>query len=255
MPSSEGIPFPPSDRFPGNLNAITISAKATPITNPRFLARANKLEAKPTFSRGKEPMMALLLAGLKSPIPMPRRICLHKISKSFAPVCKKVKEKTAREVRAKPVVAGILTPIRSEILPPKGAITITVRETGKMRIPTFEGEYSKIFWRKKGMTKLCAPFIQKEKKPAPREEVKSRLLKKLRSTNGDGDRSSTRINRLEQIIIMRKSHAHRRGSDPRPIRLREKMREVTKRKSRKAPQKSTRALPMGAVLSRTFEER
>jgi hypothetical protein len=213
MPSSEGIPLATSDKFSGNLNAITISAKATPMTNPRFLARANKLEARPRFSRGKEPMMALLFAGLKSPIPMPRRICLHKISKSFAPVSKKVKEKTAREVRIKPIVAGILTPTRSEILPPKGAITITVRETGKMRIPTFEGEYSNIFWRKKGMTKLWAPFIQKEKKPVAREETKSRLLKKRRSTSGEGDRSSTRMNRPKQII-MRKSHSHRRETDP-----------------------------------------
>jgi hypothetical protein len=213
MPSREGIPLPASDRFLGNLNAMTISAKATPITSPRFLARANKLEAKPTFSRGKEPMMALLFAGLKSPIPIPRRICLHKISKSFAPISKKVKEKTAREVRIKPAVAGILTPTRSEILPPKGAITITVRETGKMRIPTFEGEYFKIFWRKKGMTKLWAPFIQKEKKPATREETKSRLLKKLRSTNGDGNRSSARINRLKQTV-MRKNHTHKGEGDP-----------------------------------------
>jgi hypothetical protein len=89
-----------------------------------------------------------------------------------------VKEKIVREVRIKPRVAGILTPTRSEILPPKGAITITVRETGKTIIPTFDGENSKILWRKKGITKVWAALIQKERRLAPREEIKSRLLKR-----------------------------------------------------------------------------
>jgi len=111
------------------------------------------------------------------------------------------------------MVAGIFTPTRSENLPPKGAITITVRATGKMSIPTLEGENSKILWRKKGMTKVCAALIQKDRKLAPREEMKSRLLKSLRSTNGDGDRSSTMINRLKQRRL-KKSHNHRRGVDP-----------------------------------------
>jgi hypothetical protein len=192
---------------------MTISAKATPITIPKFLERAKKLEARPTFSRGKEPMMALLLAGLKKLIPMPSTICLHKMSKSLEPGFNKVKEKTAKEVRVKPMVAGILTPTRSENLPPKGAMTITVRATGKMSIPTLDGENSKIFWRKKGMTKVWAALIQKERKLAPREEMKSRLLKSLRSTRGEGDRSSTMINRLNQSR-MRKNHTHKRGADP-----------------------------------------
>jgi hypothetical protein len=71
------------------------------------------------------------------------------------------------------MVAGILTPTRSENLPPKGAMTITVRATGKMSIPTLEGENSKIFWRKKGMTKVWAALIQKERKLAPRDEEPS----------------------------------------------------------------------------------
>jgi len=192
---------------------MTISAKATPITIPKFLERAKKLEARPTFSRGKEPMMALLLAGLKRLIPMPRTICLQRMSKSFVPSFKKVNEKTIKEVRAKPMVAGILTPTRSENLPAKGAITIMVRATGKMSIPALDGEYSKIFWRKKGMTKVWAALIQKERKLAPREEMKSRLLKSLRSTKGEGDRSSTMINRLNQNRL-RKSHNHRRGANP-----------------------------------------
>jgi hypothetical protein len=178
MLSREGIPLPVSNWFSGNLKAITISAKTTPITTPRFLARAKKLEAKPTFSLGSEPMMALLLAGLKSPIPMPITTCLHKISYSFAPNFKKLKEKIVSEMMLKPMLAGTLTPIRSEILPPIGAITITVSATGKINIPTFDGENSKIFWRKKGTTKVCAPLIQKEKRLVPREEVKILLLKR-----------------------------------------------------------------------------
>jgi hypothetical protein len=129
----------------GSLKAMTISAKAIPITIPKFLERAKKLEAKPTLSRGKEPMIALLLAGLKRLIPMPRAICLHKMSRLFTSSFKKVKEKTIKEVTIKPTVAGILTPTRSENLPPKGAITITVRATGKISIPTLEGENSRIF--------------------------------------------------------------------------------------------------------------
>jgi hypothetical protein len=82
-----------------------------------------------------------------------------------------------REVMIKPMVAGTLTPIRSDSLPPKGAMTITVRATGKMSMPTLDGGNPKIFWRKKGVTKLWAPFIQKERRLAPREEVKSLLLK------------------------------------------------------------------------------
>src|SRR4030042_3636209 len=197
----------------GSLKAMTISAKAIPITIPKFLERAKKLEARPTFSRGKEPMMALLLAGLKRLIPMPRTICLHKMSRSFAPGFKKVKEKTVKEVMIKPTVAGILTPTRSENLPPKGAITITVRATGKTSIPTLEGKNSRIFWRKKGMTKIWAALIQKEKKLAPREEIKSLLLKKLRSTKGEGERSSTMIKRLRQRRL-KKSHNHRREATP-----------------------------------------
>src|SRR4030043_1343538 len=213
MLSREGPPFALSNGVAGRLKAMTISAKATPITIPKFLERAKKLEARPTFSRDKEPMMALLLAGLKRLIPMPRTTCLHRMSKSLTPGFKKVKEKTVKEVRVNPMVAGILTPTRSENLPPKGAITITVRATGKMSIPTLDGENSKIFWRKKGMTKACAALIQKERRLAPREEMKSRLLKRRRSTKGEGDRSSTAINRLKQKRL-RKSHPHRRGADP-----------------------------------------
>jgi hypothetical protein len=76
------------------------------------------------------------------------------------------------------MVAGILTPTRSEIRPPRGAITITVRATGKIIIPTFEGENSRIFWRKKGTMKAWAAFIQKERRLVPTEEVKSLLLKR-----------------------------------------------------------------------------
>jgi glucose/arabinose dehydrogenase len=192
---------------------MTISAKATPITIPKFLERAKKLEARPTLSRGKEPMMALLLAGLKRLIPMPSTTCLHRMSKSLTPCFKRVKEKTVNEVRVKPMVAGILAPTRSENLPQKGAMTITVRATGKMSMPTLDGENSKIFCRKKGRTKVWAAFIQKERKLVPREETKSRLLNKLRSIKGKGDRSSTMINRLKQSKL-EKSHPHRRGSDP-----------------------------------------
>src|SRR3989304_9321356 len=127
----EGLPFALSSGEIGKLKVMTISAKATPITNPKFLERAKKLEARPTFSRGKEPMMALLLAGLKKLIPMPRTTCLQRMSKSFALGVNKVKEKTTRAVRVKPRVAGILTPTRSENLPPKGAVAMTVRPTGK----------------------------------------------------------------------------------------------------------------------------
>jgi hypothetical protein len=95
-------------------------------------------------------------------------------------------------------------------------MTITVRAIGKTSIPTLEGEKFKIFWRKKGMTKLWAALIQKDRKLAPREEMKSRLLKSLRSTNGKGDRISTMINRLKQNRV-RKSHIHTRGADPCPI--------------------------------------
>src|SRR4030042_1584370 len=169
MLSREGPPFALSNGVTGRLKAMTISAKAMPMTMPKFLDRAKKLEAKPTFSRDKEPMMALLLAGLKRLMPMPRKICLHRMSKSLEPDFKRVKEKTVKEVRVNPMVAGILTPTRSENLPPKGAMTITVRATGKMSIPTLDGENSKIFCRKKGMTKACAALIQKERKLAPRE--------------------------------------------------------------------------------------
>ena len=143
--SREGLPLPAFDVVVVSLKAMIISANATPITKPRFLARAKKLEARPIFSLGKEPMIALLFAGLKSPIPMPKTICLHTMSNSLAPVFRKVNEKTVREVRVRPIVAGILTPTRSENFPPKGAITITVRLTGKISMPTLDGENSKIF--------------------------------------------------------------------------------------------------------------
>jgi hypothetical protein len=213
MLSRERPAFALSNGMTGSLKAITISAKATPITNPKFLERAKKLEATPTFSQGKEPMIALLLAGLKRLIPMPRTTCLQRMSTSLATGFKRVKEKMVKEVRVKPMVAGILTPTRSENLPPIGAMTITVRATGKISIPTLDGEYSKIFWRKKGMTKVWAALIQKERKLAPREEVKSRLLKSLRSTKGEGDRSSTLINRLNQSRL-EKNPTPRRGVSP-----------------------------------------
>jgi hypothetical protein len=216
MPSREG-PVPAfSNGTTGGLKATTISAKATPITIPKFLERAKKLEATPTFSRGKDPMMALLLAGLKKLIPIPRTTCLQRMSRSPTPGFKRVKEKTVKEIRAKPMVAGILTPKRSENLPPIGAMTITVRAIGKTSIPTLEGEKFKIFCKKKGMTKLWAALIQKDRKLAPREEMKSRLLKSLRSTNGKGDRVSTMINRLKQSRL-RKSHIHGREVDAWPI--------------------------------------
>jgi hypothetical protein len=79
MLSREGVPVSVSNGIVASLKAMTISAKATPITNPRFLERAEKLEASPTFSRGREPMIALLLAGLKSPIPMPKTICRQRM--------------------------------------------------------------------------------------------------------------------------------------------------------------------------------
>ena len=62
------------------LKAMTISAKAMPMTIPRFLERARKLEASPIFSFGSEPMMALLLAGSKRAIPNPWRTCLSKMA-------------------------------------------------------------------------------------------------------------------------------------------------------------------------------
>src|SRR4030042_5778973 len=129
MLAREGLALALSNGEAGKLKVMTISAKATPITNPIFLERARKLEARFTFSRGKEPMMALLLAGLKRLIPMPRTTCLQRISKSFAFGFNKVKEKTVKAVRVRPRVAGILTPTRSENLPPKGAVTITVSPT------------------------------------------------------------------------------------------------------------------------------
>jgi hypothetical protein len=140
---------------------------------------------------------------------MPITTCLHKISYSFAPNFKKLKEKIVSEMMLKPMLAGTLTPIRSEILPPIGAITITVSATGKINIPTFDGENSKIFWRKKGTTKVCAPLIQKEKRLVPREEVKILLLRRWRSTKGEGDRSSTTMNRLKQNKL-RKNHPQKR---------------------------------------------
>ena len=67
--SREGLPL----TGPGEvvLKSTTISAKAMPTAIPRFLASARKLEARPTFSLGSEPMMALLLAGAKRAIPIP----------------------------------------------------------------------------------------------------------------------------------------------------------------------------------------
>jgi hypothetical protein len=108
MLSREGPPLALSNGVAGRLKAMTISAKATPITIPKFLERAKKLEARPTFSRDKEPMMALLLAGLKRLIPMPRTTCLHRMSKSLAPGFKKVKEKMVKEVRVNPMELGFL---------------------------------------------------------------------------------------------------------------------------------------------------
>jgi hypothetical protein len=145
MLSKERPVFACPDGTEGRPKAMTISAKAIPITIPKFLERAKKLEARPTLSRGKEPMIALLLAGLKRLIPIPRIICLHKILRSLAPGFNIVKEKTVKEVMIKPTVVGILAPTRSENLPPKGAITITVRGTGKISIPTLEGENPRMF--------------------------------------------------------------------------------------------------------------
>ena len=68
---SERFPLPASKEGAVVLKAMTISAKAIPMTIPRFLERARKLEASPIFSLGSEPMMALLLAGLKIEIPNP----------------------------------------------------------------------------------------------------------------------------------------------------------------------------------------
>jgi hypothetical protein len=85
-----------------------------------------------------------------------------------------------------------------------------VRETGKTSIPTFDGENSKILWRKKGTTKVWAALIQKERRLAPREEIKSRLLKRWRSTKGKGDRNSTTINKMKQTRL-REAHPQRRG--------------------------------------------
>ena len=56
----------------------------------------------------------------------------------------KLKEKMDREMNMRPNVAGTLTPTRSEILPPKGAMIITVKDTGKISIPTLEGEWFRI---------------------------------------------------------------------------------------------------------------
>src|SRR5512139_2717096 len=212
MLARDGLAFVLPSGEIGRPSVMTISAKATPITKPRFLERARKLEARPTFSRGSEPMMALLLAGLKRLIPRPRTTCLQRISKSLALGFNNVKEKTVSAVSVNPMVAGILTPTRSENLPPKGAVTMTVRAIGKMNMPALAGENSRMSWRKKGMTKVWAAPIQKERKLAPREETKSRLLKRLRSTKGEGDRSSTRINNPRQSR-RRKSHTHTRGSD------------------------------------------
>ena len=84
----------------------------------------------------------------------------------------------AREIRTKPIVVGILTPTRSENLPPNGAMTITVMATGKIIMPTFVGENFKIFWRKKGTMKTWALLIKKERKLAPRGEMNGRFLKR-----------------------------------------------------------------------------
>jgi hypothetical protein len=48
------------------------------------------------------------------------------------------------------------------------------------------------------MTKLWAPLIQKARKLAPREEVKSLVLKRRRSTKGEAERSSTPMNKRKQ---------------------------------------------------------
>src|SRR4030042_4733097 len=102
MHSRERHAFSCPNGATGGPKAMTISAKAIPITIPKFLERAKKLEARPNFSRGKEPMMALLLAGLKRLIPMPRTTCLHKMSRSFAPGFKKENEKMVRDVVINP---------------------------------------------------------------------------------------------------------------------------------------------------------
>jgi len=184
-----------------------------PITIPRFLERARKLEANPIFSFGSDPMMALLLAGAKRAIPNPRRSCLIKIAPSLTPTPINPKEKVVREITIIPAVAGILMPIRSENLPPRGAMIITVKETGKVRIPTFEGEYLRIFWRKKGRTKAWAAFIQKEKRLVPREATKRFRLNRWRSINGEGTLSSIRIRTTKQVRA-NNNHPHTKGFDP-----------------------------------------
>src|SRR4030042_6862877 len=152
------------------------------------------------------------------------------------------------------MVAGTLTPTQSDTLPPIGAITITVRATGKINSPTLEGEYPKIICKKKGMTKLWAPFIQKEKRLAPREERKSCFLKMLRSTRGDEERCSTTMNRPKQSRE-RKSQPQKKGEDFQPTRFRKRSSVATKRKNRRAPRRSSCVLPVVRSPFRIFEER
>ena len=166
----------------------------------------------------------------------------------------KLKEKIIREVRIKPTVAGILAPTRSENLPPKGANIIEVRATGKINMPTLEGENPKMFWKKKGMTKVCAPLIQKERKLAPRPKIKSRFRKREKSTRGDEDRSSVAKNRPKQKRVIR-SHPQRRGVDPCPTRLRKKRRKETERNSVRAPKRSIWTFLAGPSFGKTFRVR
>jgi hypothetical protein len=129
---------------------------------------------------------------------------------------------------------------------------MTVRERGKIRTPTFDGENAKIFWRKKGATKVCAALIQKERRLVPREEMKSLLLKTLRSTRGKGDRSSEKIKKTKQARV-RENHANRRSAGPSLTRLRNRRRNVTKQNMRKAPQRSNRTSLVRCFLSKNFE--
>lgn len=104
------------------------------------------------------------------------------------------------------------------------------------------------------MAKLWAPLIQKERRLAPREDMKSRPLKRLRSTKGKGDRTSTAINRPRQSRL-RKSHPHKGGIECLPTSLRKRSRAVTRIKRRRAPQTSNRTFLADPFFSKTFEER
>jgi len=98
---------------------------------------------------------------------------------------------------------------------------------------------------------VCAALIQKERRLVPREEMKRLLVKKLRSTKGEGDRSSEKIKKMKQARV-RENHVNRGSVGPSLTLVRKRRRKVTKQKMRKAPRRSNRTSLVRCFLSKNF---